>query len=143
MVRFKPQNVGPRELPRLEFQFHDGSIQATGLSVGGDVWTLFQFHDGSIQAATASLSDKRVSMVSIPRWFDSSDRPVRRRRRMDLCFNSTMVRFKRAFPPSAKAFFKVSIPRWFDSSDQSPATRRASGVFQFHDGSIQAVMALA
>ena len=72
MVRFKPDT---------QVQFNDSSA-------------LFQFHDGSIQAIESLFSDERPGVVSIPRWFDSSQTDTTYPTSGDASFNSTMVRFK-------------------------------------------------
>ena len=124
--------------------------------------TMFQFHDGSIQAVKNSKSTSTFSAVSIPRWFDSSHsshfpvKPlvlcfnstmVRFKRITDaqgldaeLCFNSTMVRFKHA-PGCLLEGFRLSF-QFHDGSiqaDRSKGASQAQASFQFHDGSIQAL----
>ena len=141
MVRFKPAWQRGDRLDIGMFQFHDGSIQAFTSSTIITLPAVFQFHDGSIQAQTPAKNLVRGQVVSIPRWFDSSLKLSHRHSR----------------PHS------VSIPRWFDSSHasqgianawkasfnstmvrfkQSNVVSSSQGVtmFQFHDGSIQAVL---
>ena len=149
----------------LRFQFHIGSIQVLWIagytrkaeSVSIPHWfdssaklqnisegsILFQFHIGSIQVANAEKWRANANEVSIPHWFDSSSVICRPCRCHNLCFNSTLVRFKSAsvmgekpavlkfqfhigsiqvFGWRANLYLKrqVSIPHWFDSSQNLP-----------------------
>jgi uncharacterized protein YfaT (DUF1175 family) len=79
---------------RNKFQFHSGSIQALHKRACGHVTLWFQFHSGSIQAKKNGLRFMTLQDVSIPLWFDSSQREH------DNCPNRS----------------RVSIPLWFDSS---------------------------
>ena len=79
----------------MRFQFHDGSIQAGVRGSLQRLMFLFQFHDGSIQARAIKNRAHQVIIVSIPRWFDSSNICVPLSFTPESGFNSTMVRFKR------------------------------------------------
>ncbi len=131
-----------------------GLLAACGLAT-------FQFHIGSIQAGNRRSIGKRITIVSIPHWFDSSVAPS-----LAPSFPSK-VSIPHWFDSSISTDCKlkkandVSIPHWFDSSwflllsarcvkacfnstlvrfkrSHQPSNPRPSCLFQFHIGSIQA-----
>ncbi len=90
-----------------------------------------------LSTVIASLTD----VVSIPRWFDSSQH-IDRSTSSKVCrvsiprwFDSSLVQSN----DSEAHEQLVSIPRWFDSSSYRCKLQSLQiHVFQFHDGSIQA-----
>ena len=102
----------------MQFQFHDGSIQALPIRVteaSGRLVSIPRWFDSSGDGDERNI---RHDHVSIPRWFDSSFRAFPSPTYTGTCFNSTMVRFKHT---TLKRIRKIALS------------------FQFHDGSIQAI----
>ena len=100
---------------------------------------VFQFHDGSIQATKHAPIKAVPVSVSIPRWFDSSSTILITLFLIIPRFNSTMVRFKPGLDVEAQA--RIWLFQFHDGSIQAVGLRtdmQAKERFQFHDGSIQA-----
>ena len=102
----------------VPFQFHTGSITADEDRLLSCYISRFQFHTGSITATLMEMERALILYVSIPHWFDYS-----------LCWNLYPWYWRH-----------VSIPHWFDYSCNIYMEWETSCWFQFHTGSITAMV---
>ncbi len=70
MVRLKDEGGESNSVPKLMFQFQNGTIKSGQKSKPPPKPTPFQFQNGTIKSCLILFSLQKIMLVSIPKWYD-------------------------------------------------------------------------